>query len=126
MAKPKVSAAGGMAAMLYVAKKGKQAGYLKLYQRLRSKNACKTCAVGMGGLKGGMVNEAGHFPEVCKKSAQAQAADMAGVIDEAFFAKTPIQLLERYTSEQLEKLGRLTFPIIAEPGDTHYRRISWE
>ena len=35
---------------------------------MRSKNACKTCALGMGGQRGGMVNELGHFPEVCKKS----------------------------------------------------------
>lgn len=127
MPKPRVDAAGGLAAMMYVFKKAHEAGgFLKLYSRLRSKNACKTCAVGMGGLKGGMVNEAGHFPEVCKKSAQAQAADMAGAIDEAFFNKTPIKLLERYTPEQLEKLGRLTFPVIAEPGDTHYRRIGWD
>lgn len=27
----------------------------------------------MGGQMGGMVNEAGHFPEVCKKSLQAAA-----------------------------------------------------
>lgn len=126
MPKPRVDAAGGLAAMMYVFKKAHEAGgFLKLYNRLRSKNACKTCAVGMGGLKGGMVNEAGHFPEVCKKSAQAQAADMAGAITEEFFAKTPLNVLERYSPEQLEKLGRLTFPVIAEPGDTHYRRIDW-
>ncbi len=127
MPKPRVDAAGGLAAMMYVFKKAHEAGGLwKLYSRLRSKNACKTCAVGMGGLKGGMVNETGHFPEVCKKSVQAQAGDMAGAITEDFFAKTPLRVLEHYTPEQLEKLGRLTFPLIAEPGDTHYRRTSWE
>jgi molybdopterin-dependent oxidoreductase alpha subunit len=127
MPKPRVDAAGGMAAMMYVFKKAHEAGgFLKLYGRLRSKNACKTCAVGMGGLKGGMVNESGHFPEVCKKSVQAQAADMAGAIHEEFFTRTPIRVLEQYTPEQLEKLGRLTFPVIARPGDTHYQRIGWE
>jgi hypothetical protein len=79
MAKPSVKAAGGMAATWYVLKKGREAGgYWKLYQRMRSRNACKTCALGMGGQQGGMRNEAGHFPEVCKKSIQAQAGDMAG------------------------------------------------
>ena len=32
-----------------------------------------------------MVNEAGHFPEVCKKSLQAMVADMQGAIRRDFF-----------------------------------------
>lgn len=127
MAKPKVNAAGGMAATLYVVKKGKQTGYLKLWQRMRSRNACKTCALGMGGQKGGMVNEAGHFPEVCKKSVQAQAGDMTAGISEDWFKRTPLGYMEtRMTSAQFEATGRLAFPVIAEPGDKRYRRISWD
>jgi len=80
----------------------------------------------MGGQSGGMVNEAGHFPEVCKKSIQAQAGDMTGVISENFFRSTPLAALERLSPAELEKLGRLAFPVICEPGDTHYRRISWQ
>lgn len=126
MAKPRVSAAGGLAAMRYVFRKGIEAGGVwKLYQRLRLKNSCKTCALGMGGQKGGMVNEAGHFPEVCKKSVQAQAADMQGAIPELFFQETPIAFLESRTPAQMENLGRLAFPLIAEPGDSHFRRIDW-
>lgn len=113
--------------MKYVFRKaGEAGGIFKLYGRLASRNACKTCALGMGGLKGGMVNEAGHFPEVCKKSVQAQAADMAGALSEDFINRTPISMLEKYDAEALEKLGRITFPMIAEPGGIHYRRISWE
>jgi molybdopterin-dependent oxidoreductase alpha subunit len=116
-----------MAAVLYVLKKGREAGgVLRLYRRMRSKNACKTCALGMGGQRGGMVNEAGHFPEVCKKSVQAQAGDMAAGVGEGFFRDTPIAELERMTSLQLERLGRLAFPIVAEEGDTHFRRLSWD
>ncbi len=92
---------------------------------MHSRNACKTCALGMGGAKGGMRNEAGHFPEVCKKSIQAQAADMQGAIPEAFFRETPIGKLAWLSPRELEALGRLAFPLIAEPGDTHYRRIGW-
>ncbi|HMO55513.1 MAG TPA: molybdopterin-dependent oxidoreductase, partial [Tepidiformaceae bacterium] len=126
MAKPRVKAAGGMAATWYFLKKGRESGgYLKLYKRLRSKNACKTCALGMGGQKGGMVNEVGHFPEVCKKSVQAQAGDMAGFITEAWFKKTPIAEMERMSSAELERLGRLVFPVIAREGDSRYRRVSW-
>ena len=51
---------------------------------MRSKNTCKTCAVGMGGQLGGMVNEGGYFPEVCKKSFQAMASDLQGAIPTRF------------------------------------------
>ncbi len=126
MAKPRVSAGGGLPATLYVLKKGRESGSSwALYKRLRSRNACKTCALGMGGQRGGMVNEAGHFPEVCKKSVQAQAGDMGRTISEAWFRKTPIATMEALTSRELEKLGRLTFPVIAREGDTHFRRTSW-
>lgn len=127
MARPRVGAGGGLAAVLYSFKKARQAGgYLKLYRRLASRNACKTCALGMGGQRGGMVNEKGSFPEVCKKSIQAQAGDMAPPIPEAFFAATPIEALERLDSAAWERLGRLAFPILAGPDDRHFRRIGWE
>jgi molybdopterin-dependent oxidoreductase alpha subunit len=116
-----------MPALVYVWKKGRQAGgLLKLYRRLRTRNACKTCALGMGGQAGGMVNEAGHFPEVCKKSVQAQAGDMQRGISEEFFARASIDHLAQWTSAELERLGRLAFPVIAGPEDRHFRRISWD
>ncbi|MDP4804576.1 MAG: FdhF/YdeP family oxidoreductase [Candidatus Nanopelagicales bacterium] len=126
MAAPRVSAAGGFAAMKYVLAKGRDVGSLALYRKMRSANACKTCALGMGGQEGGMVNEVGHFPEVCKKSVQAQAADMGRVIDEETLRSTSLAELESFTSAQFEALGRLTFPIIATSGDTHFRRATWD
>ena len=126
MAQPRVHAAGGMAAMKYVMRKGVEVGPIDLYKRLRSKNACKTCAVGMGGAAGGMVNEVGHFPEVCKKSIQAQAGDMGKVVDEAFITSTSITELAKLTSAQAEALGRLTFPLILRPGNDHYSRVTWD
>ena len=65
MPKPRVSAGGGLAAIRYSLLKGREAGGLwKFYNRMRSRNACKTCAFGMGGQRGGMVNEHGRFPAV--------------------------------------------------------------
>ncbi len=126
MARPRLAAGGGLPAVAYVLRKGREAGgILRLYRRLRTGNACKTCALGMGGQQGGMVDEAGHFPEVCKKAVQAQAGDMAGPIPEAYFRTTPMAQLERLTSAELERLGRLAFPVIAEADDTHFRRVSW-
>ena len=112
--------------MRYVLAKGRDVGTIALYRRMRSKNACKTCALGMGGEAGGMVNEAGHFPEVCKKSVQAQAADMKLVVDEAMITGMSFAELERLTSAQAEALGRLAFPLIADPGADRFRRASWD
>src|SRR2546422_7949494 len=126
MARPRVAAGGGLAAVAYVLRKGREAGgLLRLYRRLRSRNACKTCALGMGGQQGGMVDEAGRFPEVCKKSVQAQAGDMPAPIAERYFRATPVAALERLGSAELERLGRLAFPLVAADGDTHFRRVSW-
>jgi molybdopterin-dependent oxidoreductase alpha subunit len=127
MAKPRVSAGGGFPAIVYTARKAFQSGNpIDFARRMRSRNACKTCAVGMGGQLGGMVNEAGHFPEFCKKSVQAQAGDMHAAIAEEFFARTPIAQMRFMSSSELDRLGRLAFPIIADEDDTHFRRISWD
>jgi len=121
-----VQAGGGLAALKYVFRKGREAGgLLTLYSRLRSKNACKTCALGMGGRRGGMVNEAGHFPEVCKKSIQAQVSDMSAAAGDDLFARTPLEAMAGWSPARFEKLGRLTFPLFAGPGDRHFRRIDW-
>lgn len=127
MGKIRLDAAGGIPAILYVLKKSREAGGMwRLYKRLRSKNACKTCALGMGGQLGGMVNEKGHFPEVCKKSVQAQVGDMQGVIQEDFLKKTSIQQFQQMDSRTLEYMGRITFPMILRPGSSFYERLSWE
>ncbi|MBI5708620.1 MAG: FdhF/YdeP family oxidoreductase [Armatimonadetes bacterium] len=116
---------GGWQALRYTWRKGRQVGFGRLWRAMRSRNACKTCALGMGGQKGGMANERGAFPEVCKKSLQAMAADMMGRIDERFFAKYSIQDLQTFSPLELEACGRLAFPVAAEPGATHFRPIGW-
>jgi molybdopterin-dependent oxidoreductase alpha subunit len=120
-------AAGGWHAIFYSLKRARRAGgIVNVVRRLRLRNACKTCALGMGGQLGGMVNERGHFPEVCKKSIQAQTADMQAPIPESLFQTTSISQLARLNERELEDLGRLGFPLIARPDDTHFRRASWE
>ncbi|MCZ6767328.1 MAG: hypothetical protein O7D32_10410, partial [bacterium] len=60
MAKPLVSAGGGIPALMYAFRMARRAGgIVKLYRRMRTRNVCKTCALGMGGQRGGMTNEAG-------------------------------------------------------------------
>ncbi len=122
----RVNAGGGFRAILYSLKIGRRVGLWKLWSAMRSKNACKTCALGMGGQLGGMVNEGGHFPEVCKKSFQAMASDMQAGIKPEFFAKFGINELRALSPRELEYCGRIVDPIYAAPGDTHYRVISWD
>lgn len=122
----KLKAGGGWQAVRYTFRKGIEAGGLwKLYKALRSRNACKTCALGMGGQHGGMVNEQGSFPEVCKKSIQAMAADMQPAITADFWKKHPIHQMRHYTPRQLEMSGRLIQPILFEQGNDTYRTITW-
>ena len=115
-----------MRAVWYTFKKAREAGGVwALWKAMRSKNACKTCALGMGGQAGGMVNEAGHFPEVCKKSFQAMVADMQGAVKPAFFETYSIPQLRRFSPREMEHSGRLVQPVILDKGSQHYRPIEW-
>ncbi len=123
----KIKSGGGWPALVYSWKKARRAGGIfRLYKALRSRNACKTCALGMGGQRGGMVNETGRFPSVCKKSIQAMTADMQGRIRPDFFEKFSIRQLQDFSPRELEMSGRLVEPLLAGPGDTHYHAISWD
>lgn len=123
----RVGSGGGFRAIHYTWKKGREAGGLwKLYKAMRSGNSCKTCALGMGGQKGGMVNEKGSFPEVCKKSLQAMVADMQPAIEPTFWAQNSIEELRKRTPRELEHLGRLIHPIRYRKGATHFETITWQ
>ncbi|MBW7928451.1 MAG: FdhF/YdeP family oxidoreductase [Fimbriimonadaceae bacterium] len=117
---------GGWQAIRYSLVKAREVGPLRLWRAMTAKNACKTCALGMGGQMGGMRNEAGHFPEVCKKSLQAMVADMRGRIEPEFFSRYTVAQLQTLSPRELDHLGRLTTPLLLEPGDDHYRPCSWE
>ena len=133
MRKPK--SAGGWQAIRYVLKKSWQSGSMwRMWKALRSRNTCKTCALGMGGQQGGMVNEAGRSLEMCKKSIQAMAADMQGAIADDYFSTYTIAQLQQFSSYELEHAGRLSQPVIYEKhptaasqgDDQHFRTIGWD
>src|SRR5688500_10231719 len=125
MRKPK--SGGGWQAIRYTFSKAREAGgFFKLWKAMRTKNACKTCALGMGGQRGGMVNEAGHFPEVCKKSLQAMVADMQGAITSDFWTKYSPAELRGLSPRELEACGRLTQPLLYTRELRRYQPISWE
>src|SRR5688572_29601369 len=123
----RLKSGGGWQAIFYALKKSRQmGGIVKLWRAMRSKNACKTCALGMGGQQGGMVNELGSFPEVCKKSLQAMAADMQGAIKPEFWSTYSIAQLQAFSPRELESCGRLVHPVVLEAGQQYYRPIAWD
>ncbi len=122
----KVTSGGGWPAIWYTVRKARQAGGLwKMWKAMRSRNACKTCALGMGGQNGGMVNELGRFPEVCKKSLQAMAADMQRPIKPEFWSTYSVEQLKTFTPRELEHCGRLTQPVLFERGQSYFRTVDW-
>ncbi|MCI0630304.1 MAG: FdhF/YdeP family oxidoreductase [Phycisphaerales bacterium] len=122
----KRSSGGGWPAIFYALRKARSVGLRRMWRALKSKNACKTCALGMGGQLGGMVNEKGRFPEVCKKSVQAMAADLQGAVHPHFFDDFSLEQLKAFSSRELEASGRLVQPLYAGPLDSHYRKITWD
>ncbi len=117
---------GGWKAIGYSLKLASRVGWWNMWKAMRSKNTCKTCAVGMGGQLGGMVNEGGHFPEVCKKSFQAMASDLQGALRREFIEKTSLNQLRAMTSRQLEISGRIAEPLYLPKGGTHFQVTTWE
>ncbi len=127
----KVDSGGGFRAIWYTYQKGRVVGGpirgpWRLYRALRTKNACKTCALGMGGQRGGMVNESGRFPEVCKKSLQAVAADMQPAIASDFWRTNTVADLAKLSPRQLEHAGRLAEPVRYVKGSDRFEPISWD
>jgi molybdopterin-dependent oxidoreductase alpha subunit len=121
----RMKSGGGWKAIWYSLRLANRVGWRRMWQAMSSRNACKTCALGMGGQLGGMVNEGGHFPEVCKKSFQAMASDLQAGIRPEFFSRYGFNELRALTPRELELSGRLSEPLYAGPNDAGYRAISW-
>ncbi|MEL7312717.1 MAG: FdhF/YdeP family oxidoreductase [Pseudomonadota bacterium] len=116
---------GGMKKVLYTLSTVQRIGIKKSAKALRSKNACKACAYGMGGQLGGMTNEAGEFPSVCNKSVQAQSTDIQPAIPKAVFTHS-LEDLRELSAHELEHLGRLANPLWKPAGAESYQPITWD
>lgn len=117
---------GGWKAIGYSMKLARRVGFWNMWKAMRSKNTCKTCAVGMGGQLGGMINEGGHFPEVCKKSFQAMASDMQGALRTDVIERLSLNQLRAMTSRQLELSGRISEPLYLARGAASYKVTTWD
>ncbi|MFT5884998.1 MAG: molybdopterin-dependent oxidoreductase alpha subunit [Arcticibacterium sp.] len=117
---------GGWKSIFYSLHVLQEAGLGSIARTITSKNTCKTCAYGMGGQKGGMVNEANDKIEICKKSLQAHITDIQEPIPQKFWQENTIPDLRKLRPRELEKLGRLQQPLLKEKGAEHYTPIPWE
>ncbi|MEP5938264.1 MAG: FdhF/YdeP family oxidoreductase [Erythrobacter sp.] len=116
---------GGAKKILYTLNTIRKMGIKKSGKALAAKNACKACALGMGGQMGGMTNELGEFPSVCNKSVQAQSSDIQPAIPDEVFAHS-VQEFAALSAREIEGLGRLGSPVFKRAGEHHYRPISWD
>ena len=101
-------------------------GFRNFFRSISSKNTCKTCALGMGGQKGGMTNEVGKFPEICKKSIQAQLTDIQQAIPRDLFRKNTIKDLQAMRPRDLVRSGRLNTPLFCANNSDRYIPIEWD
>ena len=123
--KHKPSMGGGMPIVGYWAEKTLTPEGLLLWKTLFHKSACLSCAWGTGGQKGGFRNEDGETLQRCAKSVEAIASELQEPVPLHFFAKHSLNDLKQLTSQEADKLGRLSFPVILREGKSYYERISW-
>ena len=116
---------GGTKKILYALSTLKRMGVVKGGKALTSKNACKACALGMGGQKGGMTNERGEYPAVCNKSVQAQSTDIQPEIPEPIFDYA-LSEFQELSGREMEMLGRLNTPILKRRGEDRFTPVAWE
>jgi molybdopterin-dependent oxidoreductase alpha subunit len=117
---------GGWKSIFYSLHVLQEVGLGSIARTITSKNTCKTCAYGMGGQKGGMVNEDNDKIEICKKSLQAHITDIQKPILPKFWQENTITDLRKLRPRELEKLGRLQQPLLKKKGAESYTPISWE
>ena len=106
---------GGFKAINYVTSIARQVGARKLSASVRSKNACKACAFGTGGQRGGLHNEHSKRIEICNKNIQAQLSDHRAPIPPQIFQQNSLAELRQLSGKQLEALGRLSHPLQKAP-----------
>ena len=116
---------GGFKKVLYTLNTVRRIGVKDAAKALAAHNACKACGLGMGGQRGGMINELDEFPSVCNKSVQAQSTDIQGPIPLPVFDHT-IADFKELSSHEIEHLGRLGTPLHKEAGSDKFEPIGWD
>ncbi|ELR99150.1 FdhF/YdeP family oxidoreductase [Gloeocapsa sp. PCC 73106] len=119
------STGGGIPVLQYWFEKTLSPTGVKLWQTLQHQSACLACAWGTGGQKGGFVNEEGEILQRCAKSVEAIASELQPPIPQGFFREKSISELQQLTSQECDRLGRLSYPLLLRSRATHYQPITW-
>ena len=117
---------GGLPVIEYWAEHTLSPEGAKLWQTLLHKSACLSCAWGTGGQKGGFTNEEGEKLQRCMKSVESISAEIKPPVPATVFTENTIEQLQKLTSYEADRLGRLSYPMILREGQSHYDRISWQ
>lgn len=125
MENPNLQHGGGFPLIQYWAEKTLSADGLRIWQTLRHKSACLSCAWGTGGQQGGFVNEAGEHLQRCAKSVEAIASELQAGIRPDFFQHFPLAALQQLTSQEANQLGRFSYPLLRRAGEAFYQPITW-
>jgi molybdopterin-dependent oxidoreductase alpha subunit len=120
---PKVG--GGFPVVQYWAEHTLAPDGLKLWKTLTHKSACLSCAWGSGGQLGGFVNEEGELLQRCAKSVESIASELQPGITRSYFTKHSLTELQTLSSQTVNNLGRLSYPMIRRAGSNHFERLSW-
>lgn len=124
MTKGKTIIGGGFKKVLYTLNTVRRIGVKNAAKALTAQNACKACGLGMGGQRGGMVNELDEYPSVCNKSVQAQSTDIQGPVPLPVFEHTLDEFKELSVYE-IERLGRLGSPLFKAKDADKFIPLSW-
>jgi molybdopterin-dependent oxidoreductase alpha subunit len=116
---------GGMPVIQYWAQKTLSPTGVMLWQTLKHRSACLSCAWGTGGQKGGFVNEDGETLQRCAKSVEAIASELQPAVPAVVFNQRSITDLQTLNSQEANNLGRLSHPLIKRAGSDRYEQIDW-
>ncbi|MBM0740947.1 FdhF/YdeP family oxidoreductase [Phormidium sp. CLA17] len=117
---------GGLSIIEYWAKHTLSPEGPKLWKTLLHKSACLSCSWGTGGQKGGFTNEEGEKLQRCMKSVESISAELKPAVPMQVFEQQSVDQLQRLTSMEADRLGRLGYPMILREKKSYYERISWE
>lgn len=116
---------GGLPVIQYWAKHTLSPEGPALWKTLFHHSACLACSWGTGGQKGGFTDETGAVLQRCMKSVEAISSELQPAVPLHFFQRFTVEELQRLSSMEADRLGRLSYPVILREGSLHYERISW-
>ncbi|GGN63766.1 MULTISPECIES: FdhF/YdeP family oxidoreductase [Oceanobacillus] len=89
--------------------------------RILTQGVCDGCALGVSGLQ----DQTLKGPHLCTTRLNVLRLNTMPAIKEEIL-HSDIEELKKLSSTELRKLGRIPYPLIREPGDDRFRRLSWD